>query len=67
MLRRNPTRIELKLDDISEFNEMREELNKKELKVNIQNFASSSTMTAAKSRQEIHDRIGYVPHPRQAS
>lgn len=67
MLRRNPTRIELKLDDISEFNEMREELLKKELKINIQNIASTSTMTTAKSRQEIHDRLGYVPHPRQAA
>lgn len=65
MLRRNPTRIELKLDDISEFNEMREELNKKELKINIQNIVSTSTM--AKTRQEIQDRIGYVPHPRQAA
>lgn len=62
MLRRNPTRIELKLDDISEYTEMRENELKKVNATNSQNTATGTT--SAKSKQEVQDRIGYVPHPR---
>ena len=65
MLRRNPTRIELKLDDISEYTDMREsEMKKDKEKANSQTFTLTTGTTAAKSKQEVQDRIGYVPHPR---
>lgn len=62
MLRRNPTRIELKLDDIGEYTDMRESEMKKEKIIN-QSIQSTGT-TSGRTRQEIHDRIGYVPQPR---
>lgn len=66
MLRRNPTRIELKLDDISEYTEMRDAELKKEKLANQGNSSSCSLPT--KNRQDIiHDRIGYAPHPRPSA
>ncbi len=67
MLRRNPTRIELKLDDMSEYTDMRDEMkNHKDMKTGTPNVSSSSMM-ATKTRQEVHDRLGYVPHPRPSA
>jgi hypothetical protein len=58
MLRRSPTRIELKIDDVNEWIAMRKEKEKK-------NSESVATGTLAqelqiKSKRElIHERIGY--------
>ncbi|KAL4225588.1 anaphase promoting complex subunit cdc26 [Mactra antiquata] len=65
MLRRNPTRIELKLIDI----EKEYEVMKKE-RENQQNMASTSTDTPTTSKTKtdlIHERIGYDPKPKISS
>lgn len=64
MLRRNPTRIELKLDDISEYTDMRESEMKKEKEKTMSQGLPASMNMGVKSKQEVQDRIGYVPHPR---
>lgn len=65
MLRRNPTRIELKLDDMSEYTDMQNEAkNAKESKNGVQGTVACTITVGGKTRQEIQDRLGYVPHPR---
>ncbi|NXM10842.1 CDC26 protein, partial [Ploceus nigricollis] len=65
MLRRKPTRLELKLDDIEEFESVR-----KELEVRAGPGAGGSARprplgTEHKSREQlINDRIGYKPQPK---
>jgi len=59
MLRRSPTRIELKIDDVNEWIAMRKEKEKK----NSESVAGLGTMAQelqVKSKRElIHERIGY--------
>lgn len=66
MIRRNPTRIELKLDDLSEYNHIRRQFEDKK-----ESRAAQSTQTLnvpPKPKQEgIHERIGYNPQPRPSS
>ncbi|NXC55970.1 CDC26 protein, partial [Aleadryas rufinucha] len=57
MLRRKPTRLELKLDDIEEFESVRKELEEA--------AAIGALGTEHKSREQlINDRIGYKPQPK---
>ena len=69
MKRRDPTRIELKLDDIQEYEQMKRELELKNKKINPLDDAASNNgaeTNGAKSRSEIiHKRIGYDPTPKQ--
>jgi anaphase-promoting complex subunit 12 len=67
MIRRSPTRIELKLDDIQEYESMRREQESRK-EQQSENHSSSVEPWApgvSKTKQEIiHERIGYVPQPR---
>ncbi|XP_078282165.1 anaphase-promoting complex subunit CDC26 [Rhinoraja longicauda] len=70
MLRRKPTRLELKLDDIEEFDSMKKELeNQKKQQREEGEMVSSSdvesangTRDEAKVREKINERIGYRPN-----
>ncbi|NXN90950.1 CDC26 protein, partial [Rhinopomastus cyanomelas] len=75
MLRRKPTRLELKLDDIEEFESIRKDLEsrKKQRDEAEAAAAGEEEATAAaialgsdhKSREQlINDRIGYKPQPK---
>ncbi|TRY81405.1 hypothetical protein DNTS_032839 [Danionella cerebrum] len=75
MLRRKPTRLELKLDDAEEFESVRKELEsrkKQRDEGDVVGVATSSEMSGAsatgsngKSREQmIQERIGYKPHPK---
>jgi anaphase-promoting complex subunit 12 len=75
MLRRKLTRIELKLDDLDEWNTMKRE---KEMEKRLQNLSKGNGNGAdpsdspmfdngdnSKSKKEvIHERIGYDPRPK---
>ncbi|CAG9827510.1 unnamed protein product [Diabrotica balteata] len=56
MLRRPPTSIELKLDDISEYEEMKQNKEKQQ-----KSFSPPVWSVAPKTNKEIYARIGYVP------
>ncbi|XP_032904738.1 anaphase-promoting complex subunit CDC26 isoform X1 [Amblyraja radiata] len=71
MLRRKPTRLELKLDDIEEFESMKKELeqNQKKQQQEEGEMVSSSDVESAngardeaKVREKINERIGYRPN-----
>ncbi|NXP80026.1 CDC26 protein, partial [Ramphastos sulfuratus] len=75
MLRRKPTRLELKLDDIEEFESIRKDLEsrKKQREEAEAAAVGEEAATAAaialgtdhKSREQIiNDRIGYKPQPK---
>ncbi|NXT66330.1 CDC26 protein, partial [Chaetops frenatus] len=74
MLRRKPTRLELKLDDIEEFESVRKELESRRKQRDEAEAAAASGEEAAaigalgtehKSREQlINDRIGYKPQPK---
>ncbi|XP_062410429.1 anaphase-promoting complex subunit CDC26 [Sardina pilchardus] len=74
MLRRKPTRLELKLDDTEEFESVKKELEsrkKQREEADVVGVATSSEIGGAaggaegKTREQmIHDRIGYKPHPK---
>lgn len=64
MYRRKPTRIELKVDDLQEY-----EIMKKEYEAKVINISKDSelpeTSEVSKTRQTvISERIGYKPQPR---
>jgi anaphase-promoting complex subunit 12 len=76
MLRRPPTRLELKMEDIQEYEQAKRDLDNKKGRANI--FGASPAQGAgaasangaekapAKSRTEqIHERIGYDPNNRR--
>lgn len=74
MLRRKPTRLELKLDDIEEFESVRKDLESRKKQREEVDLSSSEPDTAAplsadaKTREQtIHDRIGYKPQPKPNS
>ncbi|KAM6193074.1 anaphase-promoting complex subunit CDC26 [Sarcoramphus papa] len=78
MLRRKPTRLELKLDDIEEFESIRKDLeSRKKQREDAEVVAAGEEAAAAaaaaaialgadhKSREQIiNDRIGYKPQPK---
>ena len=68
MLRRNPTRIEVKLDDLEEFNQMKKdkelEQGKQKLGSNDCHTPTQDSLMDTRTRTEfIHKRIGYHPKP----
>lgn len=69
MIRRNPTRIELKLDDLTEYNHIRFKFeDMKESRANAAQAAGQTWNAPAKPKQEaVHERIGYAPQPRPSS
>ena len=67
MIRRSPTRIELKLDDIQEYESMRREQESRKEQQAAESHGGVETWAPGvpKTKQEIiHERIGYVPQPR---
>ncbi|NXU88570.1 CDC26 protein, partial [Xiphorhynchus elegans] len=72
MLRRKPTRLELKLDDIEEFESVRKELESRRKQRDEAEAAAGGEEAAAmvvgtehKSREQlINERIGYKPQPK---
>ncbi|XP_053137985.1 anaphase-promoting complex subunit CDC26 [Hemicordylus capensis] len=70
MLRRKPTRLELKLDDIEEFEGARKELeSRKKQREDVDVVGASDGALGLnsdhKSREQvIQDRIGYKPQPK---
>ncbi|KAM4696892.1 anaphase-promoting complex subunit CDC26 [Rhinophrynus dorsalis] len=71
MLRRKPTRLELKLDDIEEFESIRKDLESRKKQREEVDLSTSepdsavSLSTDPKAREQtIHDRIGYRPQPK---
>ncbi|XP_046673817.1 anaphase-promoting complex subunit CDC26-like [Homalodisca vitripennis] len=67
MIRRSPTRIELKLEDLTEYQPMRREYeaNKEQRQVEQRNWGPNKPKQDI--QQTIHDRIGYNPQPRPSS
>lgn len=65
MLRRPPTSIELKLDDIAEYEQIRQEKAKEQAKTSKIGTEVPNWLTGPKTREEIYNRIGYVPPERQ--
>lgn len=61
MLRRPPISIQLRLEDISEYEEMRQQSKDNKPK----SFELPSWQTGIKPKQEIYARIGYVPPGQQ--
>lgn len=72
MIRRDPTRIELKLDDIQEYEQLKREMEAKKLAAKNNLLGSSPTAPTpdavplkTKTRTDIiHERIGYDPKPK---
>ncbi|XP_072309508.1 anaphase-promoting complex subunit CDC26 [Eucyclogobius newberryi] len=76
MLRRKPTRIELKIDDCEEFESIKKELEAhKRQREEVESGASditdiiagggASASTSSSSRAELmNERIGFKPHPK---
>ncbi|KAJ4921679.1 hypothetical protein JOQ06_003359 [Pogonophryne albipinna] len=62
MLRRKPTRLELKIDDTEEFESV-----KKELEARKRQREEALLLTAAGRAELINERIGYKPHPKPAT
>nr|XP_033817594.1 anaphase-promoting complex subunit CDC26 [Geotrypetes seraphini] len=75
MLRRKPTRLELKLDDIEEFESIRKDLENRKKQHEEVDLVGANNVDGAvalssdsKSREQmIHDRIGYKPQPKPNS
>uniref|UniRef100_H3D6U2 Anaphase-promoting complex subunit CDC26 n=1 Tax=Tetraodon nigroviridis TaxID=99883 RepID=H3D6U2_TETNG len=73
MLRRKPTRLELKIDDTAEFESVKKELEARKRQredvdiIGAGASASTSTSTAASRAELINERIGYKPHPEPAT
>ncbi|CAH1958665.1 unnamed protein product [Acanthoscelides obtectus] len=65
MLRRPPTGIELKLDDITEYEEMREQLNKE--KQGSKPLQLPPWQPGPKGKLEVYARVGYTPMDQQPS
>ncbi|KAJ9595772.1 hypothetical protein L9F63_013016 [Diploptera punctata] len=70
MIRRSPTRIELKLEDIQEYESMRREQESRKEQQAAENHGGGVepwVPGVTKTKQEIiHERIGYVPQPRMS-
>ncbi|KAM6902269.1 anaphase-promoting complex subunit CDC26 [Xenentodon cancila] len=83
MLRRKPTRLELKIDDTEEFESIKKELEARKRQREeaesgvggtsvigvdmIGGGATGSSSTAASRAELINERIGYKPHPKPAT
>ncbi|CAG5986476.1 anaphase-promoting complex subunit CDC26 isoform 1-T2 [Menidia menidia] len=83
MLRRKPTRLELKIDDTEEFESVKKELEaRKRQREEAESGgggasavgadaagggASASSSSAASRAELINERIGYKPHPKPAT
>lgn len=66
MLRRPPTSIELKLDDIKEYEDMRQEAAEDDDKMSTGKSYNDvpNWQSGPKTKEQIYSRIGYVPPER---
>lgn len=70
MIRLNPTRLELRLEDLSEFSDIKMEFEaiKKAREEKQSKLSSGSAINNSKTKQEaVQERIGFIPRPRHSS
>uniref|UniRef100_A0A3P9MKH7 Anaphase-promoting complex subunit CDC26 n=1 Tax=Oryzias latipes TaxID=8090 RepID=A0A3P9MKH7_ORYLA len=73
MLRRKPTRLELKIDDMEEFEGVKKDLesgacSSSVIGVDLTGGGASASASTVTSRVDlINERIGYKPHPKPAT
>lgn len=68
MIRRNPTRIEFRLDDMNEYNAIRCPPDNNKDQSSPQNVPPwPYQILLSRSPNMVHERIGYVPQPRTPS
>lgn len=70
MIRLNPTRLELRIEDLNEFSEIKTEyeFNKRNKDDKYVKNMPVNTVNNSKTKQEaVQERIGYVPRPRHSS
>jgi len=66
MFRRNPTRIELKLEDLNEYEALKKELEEKnklsqQNKTSLSDISNNASNNGSKTKQQlIHERIGFT-------
>lgn len=69
MYRRLPTRIELKIDDLQEYEVMKKEWDEKKSpqEMNASTGKILDASSTAHAKLTVHERIGYKPEPRVPS
>lgn len=70
MIRLNPTRLELRIEDLNEFSDIKNEFEaiKKSRDEKQKLNQCSNVINNSKTKQEaVQERIGFVPRPRHAS
>jgi len=68
MIRLNPTRLELRVEDIGEFTEVKAEFDAFKKAKEEKHKLSPSGFNIIKTKQEVvQERIGFVPRPRHSS
>lgn len=64
MYRRKPTRIELKVEDLQEYDIVKKENEQKNLSICKDNEITESSESSKTRQTTINERIGYKPQPR---
>lgn len=64
MYRRKPTRIELKVEDLQEYDIMKKENEIKNASICKENELTESSESSKTRQSVINERIGYKPQPR---
>lgn len=70
MIRLNPTRLELRIDDLTEFSEIKNEFEaiKKARDEKQKSLLGNNAVNNTKIKQEVvQERIGFIPRPRHSS
>lgn len=69
MIRLNPTRLELRIEDLNEFTEIKNEFETlKKAKEEKQKLLSNVVVNCTKTKQDVvQERIGFIPRPRHSS
>lgn len=70
MIRLNPTRLELRIDDLIEFSEIKNEFEaiKKARDDKQKSLLCNNATNNTKTKQEaVQERIGFIPRPRHSS
>jgi len=67
MIRTPPTRIELKLDDLNEYEVIKKELEEKKKQQKSSNLLASGSQQVKSKQEMVNERIGYCPKVHIAS
>lgn len=70
MIRLNPTRLELRIEDLTEFSEIKNEFEaiKKARDEKQKSLLGNNAVNNTKTKQEVvQERIGFIPRPRHSS